>query len=102
MYFQLTDLSMLGVVRATAFLSTCMTTGRATRTDIEVIDVVDSFCLWGSIINSKGTSSQKIYCRIACSRPAVKVFETLRYSNLKVFKLPDVSIPIKSELLKPL
>lgn len=41
------------------------------RTDNEVID---GFCLLGSIINSKGTGSREIFCRLALSRVAIKFY----------------------------
>lgn len=56
-----------------------MTTSRVTsfRTDSENVQILDSFCLFESIINGKRTSSQEICCRQALRRVAVKALEKI-------------------------
>ncbi|XP_053117089.1 uncharacterized protein LOC128329604 isoform X3 [Hemicordylus capensis] len=67
-----------------------LTTGTATslRIDNEDIEVLDRFCLLESTVNSKGSSSQEISCRLALGRVEMKALERL-------FRCRDVSTPTK-------
>ena len=67
-----------------------MTIGKTTnRTpDEKDVEMVDSFCLLGSIINNKGSSSQEIRHRLALSRPRIKGLG-------KIFSYNGVSLQTK-------
>lgn len=61
--------------------------------DNETINMVGSFCLLGSIINSKGTCNEEIYYRLAFGRATMKGLE-------KIFKFHSMSIPTKIRIVQ--
>ncbi|XP_053137973.1 uncharacterized protein LOC128338873 [Hemicordylus capensis] len=61
--------------------------------DPEDMEVVESFCLLGLTVNSQGSSSQEIRCRLALGRVAMKALE-------RILRCRDVSIPTKIRVVQ--
>ena len=60
--------------------------------DGEEIEVVESFCLLGSIINNKGSTTQEVWRRLALGRVAMNDLDI-------VFKCHTISLDTKIRLV---